>query len=189
MFIAIVVNPVARPDLTILALARRNAVSFWLREVLPNRRFRGHKVARCYGSLVPNRVKLAGIRAEGCSEARAISAVLEKMQTTETSVPLVCCSPEQLNGATFADGCKQERNTSTKFNRPVFPDARGGLSPLKSLARAGRRRASQWMGCAKSCGSFSQGGARRRAAVAELTSTLDKPCVNAHRQFASSILP
>jgi hypothetical protein len=26
-------------------------------------------------------------------------------------------------------------------------------------------------------------------AVAVLTSTLDKPCVNAHRQFASSILP
>ena len=24
-------------------------------------------------------------------------------------------------------------------------------------------------------------------AVAELTSTLDKPCVNAHRQFASSV--
>jgi hypothetical protein len=34
--IAVVVNPVTAPDLAILAVARRNAVAFWLWEVLPN---------------------------------------------------------------------------------------------------------------------------------------------------------
>ena len=36
---------------------------------------------------------------------------------------------------------------------------------------------------------FSQGVREEGRAVAELTSTLDKPCVKAHLQFASSILP
>ena len=34
--ITVVVDPVTGPDLTILAGARRNAVSFWLWEILPN---------------------------------------------------------------------------------------------------------------------------------------------------------
>jgi hypothetical protein len=42
--IAVVVNPVAGPDLMILAGSRRNVISFWLWEELPNGRFRGHKL-------------------------------------------------------------------------------------------------------------------------------------------------
>jgi hypothetical protein len=34
--IPVVIDPVARPHLTIVAVARRNRVSFWLWEVLPN---------------------------------------------------------------------------------------------------------------------------------------------------------
>jgi hypothetical protein len=45
--IAIVVDLVAGPDLTLLAVSPRNVISFGLWEELPNRRFRGHKVAKC----------------------------------------------------------------------------------------------------------------------------------------------
>jgi hypothetical protein len=34
--IAVVVDPVAGPDLTIVAVMRWDLVSFWLREVIPN---------------------------------------------------------------------------------------------------------------------------------------------------------
>jgi hypothetical protein len=44
--IAVVVNPVAGPDLMILAVSWRNVISFWLWEEPPNRRFRGHRVAK-----------------------------------------------------------------------------------------------------------------------------------------------
>jgi hypothetical protein len=78
--IAVVVNPVAGPDLTILAVARWNVVSFWLWEELPNRRFRGHKWRSVIGS---KSGKACRHLAEGCfaSEARAISAWWEESST------------------------------------------------------------------------------------------------------------
>jgi len=49
--IAVVVDPVAGPDLTIVALARRNPISFWLWEVLLNRRsMAASTVHRLFGS-------------------------------------------------------------------------------------------------------------------------------------------
>jgi hypothetical protein len=85
-----VVYPVAGPDLTISAVARWNVVSFWLWEELPIEGFVGRKWKSVIGSKLG---KACRHLAEGCSEAGAISAVFEKMQTTETSVPVVCCSP------------------------------------------------------------------------------------------------
>ena len=50
--IAVVINPVAGPYLTILAVSRRNVISFWLWEELPNQRFRGHKRRSVIGSKI-----------------------------------------------------------------------------------------------------------------------------------------
>jgi hypothetical protein len=44
--IAVVVDPVTRPGLAIVAVSRRNVISFGLWEELLNRRFRGHTKAR-----------------------------------------------------------------------------------------------------------------------------------------------
>ena len=124
--IAVVVNPIAGPDLTILAVARWNVISFWLWEELPNRRFQAHKVTKC--DWFQNRVKLAGIRAEGCSEARAIGAVLEKMQT-KTSLPVACLSPQNSSmvphspedaSDTAEHGSENSRFKSRPLFRPLF---------------------------------------------------------------------
>ena len=91
--------------------------------------------------MVLNRVKLAGIWPK-VAQKQGGKRRFGKDAGHRDERPGGLLPPEQVNGATFAGGCKRERNPSTKFNRPVFPDGTGGLSPLESLALAGRRRAS-----------------------------------------------
>ena len=118
--------------------------------------------------------------AEGCAVAnpRTISAVLGKDADHRSECPGgLLFPPEQLNGATFADGCKPEKNTSTKLVAARIPLP---LQGVKSFAVDGLRE--------KLWEFFRKEESEEGRAVAELTSTLDKPGVNAHRQFASSIL-
>ena len=183
--IAVMVDPIAGPGLTILTLTRRNMISFGLWEEFPDRRFRGHKVAKCDCS---KSVKACRHLAEGCcsSEARAISAVVEKMQTTETSVPVASCSPQNsFNGATFADGCKPERNTSTKFNRSVF---QGVVCRRSNPLPGGAELHSGWA-ARKGAEIFSQGGTRRRAGCGGTHVYPRQAVCERSSAVASSILP
>jgi hypothetical protein len=161
--IAVVVNPVAGPDLTILALTRRNVISFWLREELPNRRFQAHKVTKW--DWFQNRAKLAGIRAEGCSEATGDKRRFGKGADHRDECPGgLLFPPEQVNGATFAGECKPEKNTSTKFNRSGFSCCKGrACHRANPFALAGGEELRSGWAARKAAGVFSQGGTRRSA--------------------------
>ena len=111
--------------------------------------------------------------------AKAISVVLEKMQATEANVLVACCSPQ--NSGTVPHSLA---NASQRRTR------RQNLSPLESLCPCRAAESFTVDGLREKLReSFRKEVREEGRAVAELTSTLDKPCVNAHRQFASSILP
>ena len=98
--IAVVVNPVTGPDLTIVAVARWNVISFGLWEEFPNRRFRGHKVAKGLVSIG----KTCPDFTEGCSDygAGAISTVVERCKPLRRTSRGQLFLPEQLNTATLS---------------------------------------------------------------------------------------
>ena len=73
--------------------------------------------------MVPNRVKLAGIwpkDAPSRSEGDKRRSGEDAGHRSECPGGLLF-PPEQLNGATFADGCKPEKNTSTKLVAARIP--------------------------------------------------------------------
>ena len=149
--IAVVVNPVAGPDLMILAVSRRNVVSFWLWEELPNRRSRGHIVAKCDWFQIGQSVPASGRRMLHRG-AKAISVVLEKMQATEANVLVACCSPQ--NSGTVPHSLA---NASQRRTR------RQNLSPLESLCPCRAAESFTVDGLREKLREFSQGGTRRRA--------------------------
>jgi hypothetical protein len=100
------------------------------------------------------------------------------MQTTEANVLVACCSPRT------AQWCHIRRRMQA---REEHVDK--NLSPLESLCPCRAVKSFAVDGLREKLWEFFRKEVSEEGrAVAELTSTLDKPCVNAHRQFASSIL-